>query len=431
MKNIKAICSRSALYIFYGLLAYAPLHIFISILIGANFGGLTLLKVLKDIICLAGFIAVLTSSYSKPWFKSWLSNKLVITIITYGMLTIGLALIRPTDSRAEAIGVTYNLRFLIFFLYGWLLVKHFDPNIVWEKSKKIVLTSSALVIFFGLVQYFILPNNSLTHIGYSRANGVLPAFFIDDKPNLERVMSTLRDPNSLGSYLIIIFSLGIASIYKKKNIITYVFIAATVLCLILTFSRSALIGLVLTVIVFVSLLIKQRLETNLKLLKRAGALTLATMIFLSLVFVAARKTYFVQNVVFHADQSTVLTDPNQLRVQFTKESIDQIIHHPLGSGPGTAGLASIQNRIQGTHLNEDYYLQIGEEVGLVGLVIFLLIIGLISFKLWQINDIDSVALLAALAGLMLTNLLVHIWSNEAVAYTWWGLAGILMAKPKA
>lgn len=141
-----------------------------------------------------------------------------------------------------------------------------------------------------------------------------------------------------------------------------------------------------------------------------------------------RNSYVVQNVVFHADQSTTLEDPNELRLRFIKESIDGVLAVPLGSGPGTAGLASIRNNVQGVQLNENYYLQVATEVGIVGLLLFLAIIVLVARSLngARSNDLFAVALLASFAGLAFTNTLVHIWSNEAVAYTWWGLAGLML-----
>ena len=88
-------------------------------------------------------------------------------------------------------------------------------------------------------------------------------------------------------------------------------------------------------------------------------------------------------------------------------------------------LASIRNNTQGTILNENYYLQIGTEVGIFGLGLFLAILFVVARRLyWLRSNPLALALLASFVGLAVTNLLVHIWSNEAVAYTWWGLAAL-------
>lgn len=426
---------RIARIIFVGLLAYAPLHIFISTVIGANLGGLNLLKVLKDIVALFGFCLMLGISFRQAWFIRWLKQPLVLLIISYGLLTVLLALVRPTDQGAEVLGVTYNLRFLIFFLYGWLLVQWLPAKELVSTSVKAVLWSAGIVVAFGLIQYWFLPNDALTHLGFTKANGVFPAFFIDDKPGLERVMSTVRDPNSLGSYLIIIATLLAATLARaKKNqrMFWAGSLTATGLCLFLTFSRSALLGLVLSLGALVMLLGKDKIKLSKKNLQRLVAVGLGVLLIIIGGLYTARNTYTVQNVVFHADQSTKQEDPNQLRVRFLKESLQTIADHPFGQGPGTAGLASIHNKVQGTKLNEDYYLQIASEVGILGLILFLTILAVVAKQVYAgLHDHPLAYVgLASLAGLLFTNVLVHIWSNEAVAYTWWGLAAITLTKVK-
>ena len=423
---------RCGKYIFLGLLAYAPLHIAISIIIGANIGGLSVLKMFKDLVLVFGFCLVFFSSATKPWFKRWIRQPLVVLIAAYALLTITLALLRPTDQDAELLGVTYNLRFLLFFLYGWLLTQWYTPAPLLKTAVKTVLAVAGIVVAFGLIQYWFLPNDALTHLGFTKANGVFPAFFIDDKPNLERVMSTVRDPNSLGSYMIIIASLLgtlLLKVRKEKRQFIGGALLATVLCLFLTFSRSALLGLLLAGGTIVALVGRKHLAGKLPpvvTLKNAALLGITAGILLAGGLYVARDSYFVQNVIFHADASTVQEDPNQLRVRFAQESLKTIISNPTGLGPGTAGLASIKNQTQGTKLNENYYLQIATEVGVIGLLLFLIILALVGRALYTAShhNIYALALFGAFAGLAFTNLLVHIWSNEAVAYTWWGLAGL-------
>ncbi len=430
--QITNIAKRSSLYIFLGLLAYAPLHILLSTWIGTSFGVLDIAKVFKDGVLVVGFLLALTVSVKQAWFKHVLRDRLVWLIVAYAALTVLLAAIKPTDSDAEVLGVVYNTRFLLFFLYGLLLARLFPAKQLIQTATRVALGAGLIVVVFGIFQYLVLPNDALNHLGYSRANGVLPAFFIDEKPDLERVMSTLRDPNSLGSYLIIIGMLLVAKLTvikrQKQKVLWGLALFLTLLCLWYTFSRSGQLGFILALGVFVLLAQTKLKQTLLRHKKLVGTVLTVLIIVLGFGFVAARNTYLVQNVIFHADQKTVLEDPNQLRVRFWRESAQQIVHNPEGGGPGTAGLASIRNDVQGTVLNENYYLQIGEEVGVVGLFLFLAILSRVVRRLfYQRDSLIALALLASLVGLMFTNFLVHIWSNEAVAYTWWGLAGLVLA----
>ena len=407
------------------LLAYMPLHIFISTWLGTSFGMLEVARVLKDVVLVAGFGLALAASWGQKWFKDLIKDKLIWLIAGYALLTLLLAAVFKTDQDAEILAVVYNLRFLLFFLYGALLVRLFDQKDVAGKAARVVMAVAVPVLLFGIIQYNLLPNDALTHVGYERNNGVLPVFLIDDKPDLERVMSTLRDPNSLGSYIIIIFAIALAYLLKTnnrevKNMAGGIF-GLSLLCLYFTFSRSAWIGALLAAGVALAFNYRSRVNINKKIIAAFAAVAMVGVLSL----VSLHNTYFVQNVIFHADESTVLEDPNQLRTRFWKESLEAAAEQPQGYGPGTAGLASIRND-EKVVLNENYYFQILHEVGVLGLVLFLAILVIVAQRLYKLTSDNPIAaaLLASFAGLAVTNFLVHIWSNEAVAYTWWGLAGL-------
>jgi O-antigen ligase len=423
-----------SVWIWLGLLAYMPLHILLSTWVGSSFDILPLTKAAKDVVLLVGFLLALLAnlvSKNKAW-KHIFRDRLVQLIVAYGLLNLILVLIRPTDADSELLGLVYNTRFFIMFLYGLLLMQLTNAQKLRKQTVITVMGVALPVLIFGIVQYIVLPDSALTHVGYSRANGVLPAFFIDDKPDLERVMSTIRDPNSFGSYLIIIGALSLGLLSKKpkpKKLFTFYFLLSIV-CLWFTFSRSAWLGFGLMVIAYVWLQHKQQISALLRRYKvqvAIFAMLLIPAVYLALTSTALQNSYFVQNVVFHADQSTTLEDPNELRIRFWQESVSGILQEPLGSGPGTAGLASIRNNVQGTELNENYYLQVGSEVGLLGLLLFMAILALTGLRLYRqasTGDVLARVLLASFFGLALTNFLVHIWSNEAVALTWWALAGV-------
>jgi hypothetical protein len=422
--------SKASLWIFIGLLIYMPLHIFLSTWFGTTFKLLDFAKVAKDIVMVIGFALVCLAAIDKKWIKSLASDKLAWLAGGYILLTLLMAALFATDPDAEVLGIVYNLRFLVFFVYAVLLTRRYKPAWLQKNALRAVLGTGLIVMAFGFAQYMWLPDDALARFGYSRDNGVLPVFLIDEKPDLERIMSTLRDPNSLGSYLIIILSISLVYLLKTQNRdlkrIYAGLLALSIICLWFTFSRSAWLGTVVAVGTIALILNKQRFKPRLN--PRLALLIICLVMLLVGGVYAFRDSYFVKNVILHADESTVLEDPNELRIRFWTESIEAGIDRPLGYGPGTAGLASIRNDIQGTVLNENYYLQILHEVGIVGLVLFLSILGLVGYRLYLLTDqnILAISLLAAFVGLALTNFLVHIWANEAVAYTWWGLAGLVI-----
>lgn len=435
MDRIQAYLAKTSGYIFYGLLAYVPLHILLSTWIGTTLGYLEFFKIAKDIALLVGFSAAVFLSYRQAWFARFLRWPLISLIIAYSVYSLLTTLVLQVQADAELLSLLYNLRFLIFFMYAALLARLFDLRTLLRRSLTIVLSVGGLVALFGVVQYVALPDDLLTRFGYSRENGVLPAFFIDNKPDLERVMSTVRDPNSLGSYLLIIGSLFVALLTRSRQtkwrVIAAVGLGLSLACLLLTFSRSAWLGALAATLVFVGAYAyrqqwhkSMRHRTILSLCLVLASISVITV-------VATKESYFVQNVIFHADKSTVLEDPNELRVRFWQEAVVDSQAQPFGHGLGTAGLASIRNTEQGTVLTENYYLQILYEVGVVGLVLFLVILVFVGYLLLRTfmtrDSLFALALFAACVGLLLANFLVHIWANEAVAYTFWGLAGLMLA----
>lgn len=137
-----------------------------------------------------------------------------------------------------------------------------------------------------------------------------------------------------------------------------------------------------------------------------------------------RDQYVVQNVLIHSDENTTSQmDSNAHHIEFAKRGLRGIWREPLGHGPGTAGIVSIQNP-RGGMLIENYYIQIGYEVGVLGLLVFIAIHVLVYRRLLKAHTPLTICLLASFWGYVVVNMLLHAWTNEAVAAQWWLLAGI-------
>jgi hypothetical protein len=148
----------------------------------------------------------------------------------------------------------------------------------------------------------------------------------------------------------------------------------------------------------------------------------------ALVAVTLRHDLRFQNLVLHTQtHSAVPTTSDQNHVSALRAGWRDLRHHPLGDGPGTAGPASIYNN-HPARIAEDYYVQIGQEVGWLGLAMFLLILVGVGYLLWLRRDHPlALSLFASLVGLGFIGLLSHVWTDDTLAYVWWGLAGIAMA----
>ena len=414
------------------LLAYMPFHIFLSQWLSTLTGGLDEWKLAKDVLtaALVSFTVILVWQQRK-------ATRLFNLMVVLGLLYLGLHLllwaVHPAIYKPSALlGIIYNNRLIWFLVIGWGARLLYPKGFELRRVVKLVLIISSIVAFLGVLQYF-LPKDILTHFGYSAARGVKPDFFIDDNPSLPRVMSTLRDPNTLGAYLLLPMAIltGLVLHFKqwRKRLGALGLLALHALAVLLTFSRSAWLAALLVV----ALVVWWQYHTwFMRVLRRFWPVFAIFIVLAGVGSYVARNTYFVKGVIVHSTgKPKAAYDSNGFHILFVENGLRGIAHNPLGHGPGTAGLASIQNP-KGSFLTENYYVQVGYEVGVLGLALFI-VVNVLLYRglLKRSNNQVAVALLASFWGYVLTNMLLHMWSGEAVACQWWLLAGLVVAAPLA
>jgi hypothetical protein len=433
------VMQRVEKYIFWFAIAfivYMPLHIFISQSASLLTGGLDVWKAAKDVLLVISVPFLLYVSYRRGFFKEPFFRRFIILAGLYALLHVFFLLFSNdfTGWYAAIIASVYNVRIFGFFLLGYIVGKSQQRS----KYIKVLVTAAVLISFvvalFGIAQYF-LPKDMLESVGYSVERGVKPMFFIDDKPDLPRVMSTIRDPNKLGAYLIVPMLLVITALLKKqwnrelftrpfKKHVLGVFLLTYSVCMFLSFSRGAVLSLFFALGVYVVLLYGRQ---SLKLLRRFWWIGIVAILLSVATIYAARDTYLFKNIVFHADEATTKADPNEKRLILYEEAIDNITEQPLGYGPGSAGIVSVKSD-SGQILTENYFLQVLHETGIAGLILFGSLLALVAMQLLRYaREPLALVLFASFAGYVFYSLLVHLWSNEAVALQWWLLAGACVA----
>jgi hypothetical protein len=409
-------------------LAYMPFHVFLVQSLSLITGGLDAWKIAKDIVLAVVMLFVICSVWVSG--RATRTFKLLLGVsAAYGLLHVMLWAVHPDIYKQSAlVGLTYNLRLPAFLLlgYGTALMK---PDLLERRTlSKLVLAVAGVVVVLGIAQYF-LPKDILTHLGYSVERGVKPNFFIDDNPLFPRIMSTLRDPNSLGAYLIVPIALATAWMLRLQNVRSRLllgsFVVAAMIAEFLTFSRSALaVALLATVLV----VWWQFREVSLRFARRFWPLLIVFVLIIGVIGYTQRNNKQIAGTVTHAtDKQVGEYDSNDYHLIFIQRGLTGIVRNPFGHGPGTAGLASIQNP-KGSFLTENYYIQIGYEVGVLGLALFVALNVLVWKYLWRSRrSLLAVALLASAVAYVGMNMLLHTWSNEAVACQWWLLAGMAIA----
>lgn len=411
------------------ILLLVPFHAFLTVSLSSIVGHYTALRVWKEVvllvaICLLVYIVAHKQSVIEKIIKTTppLQKLLVVTgLYIFVQLVAGAIVFMRDGVTATALGYAYisNLRFLLFFIVCLIVgFVYKDWLCLWWK--KLLLWPAVVVLVVGLLQLFVLPPDFLRHFGYGM-DTITPFITVDQKPDYIRAQSTLRGPNPLGAYLVVILA-GSAALYfaNRKNKNMLVLFSMTTAILIGTYSRSAWVGAFLALLALGWMLVNGRYRHWLGVGSVVVVVTLCGTVF------ALRDNNLIQNIVFHTDEtSQAQTSSNEDRANALTGGFGDVLSEPLGRGPGTAGPASVYNDSQ-ARLAENYFLQIGQEVGIIGLALFVAICVLVGQLLWRQRTQGSLPkiLLASLVGLTFVNLLSHAWADDTLAYMWWGFAGL-------
>jgi len=328
----------------------------------------------------------------------------------------------------------------------------------------VILVLGGLVSVYGLATLF-LPLEFFRFLGYSDLHSLylpyapLAAFQQLSAMGARRIQSTFSGPNQLGIWLLLPWSAGVVSLFsawfraehpllrfgaqRSRRQIPW-WLLYTVLvgaALFFTYSRTAWVAAAAVVITcIVSNLPWQRALQNIVRLCGLGAMLLVILIVL--------KPHVVLRVASTKDH---------LRKPIA--AVQSILHHPFGEGLGIAGPAS--NRVSDAcvflsegadtswaadrpdlcvftrekqvqpfgractcpRVVENWYLQIGVEMGVLGFFVYLLLICGVFMELAAVSALFLPFLAVSIAALFL-----HAWEGSAIAYTLWILLAVEMRR---
>ena len=413
------------------ILVLLPFHAFLTVWLASAVGHYTLLRLWKEFLLLiistgAFYLLLNDARLRRQILASRLARLIGIYFLLSAVWGVAAYALEKTTFKALSYGLIVNLRFLVFFMAIWVIATKSQ----WLRKTwpKLVLIPAAIVIFTGLLQRFILPYDVLKHFGYS-SETIFPYQTINYDINYPRIMSTLRGANPLGTYLALILSAVTVFFlrYKQKRWLWGTFGGAGLLALFFSYSRGAWIGLGLSGLFLAWLSLKQDNSKRL-FLGILGAFLVAA----SISAYVLRNNSTFENYLFHTnDRSTIVESSNEAHVSAFKDGLDDVLTEPLGRGIGTAGPASIYDDGE-ARIAENYFVQIGQEAGWLGLVLFLAINFLVVRELWfRRSDNLARILFVSFVGLTAINLVSHAWTDDTIAYIWWGLAGVAIATPAA
>lgn len=413
------------------ILVLLPFHAVLTVWAGSNWGHYELFRLWIEIALLVltplALIVVLATTRLR---KFWDSDVLVLISGAYigWQIVLGLWALHAgwVNHTALLVGWATDIRFIAFMLVTWVISTQ-RPWLV-TRWRELLLLPAMFATAFGLLQAFLLPADVLKHVGYGPKT-ILPFEMVDQKAAYARVQSTLRGPNPFGAYLVIIVSALVALVVDIRRrawrVMAVIFLVAAGVALGFTYSRSAYIGTVLGIATAIWLLLGSR-RAKMWALTGAGILTLVG----GAAFMTLRHNDHFENTFFHTDEHSLSAQSsNQVRATALQQGLHDVAGQPFGHGPGSAGPASTHNN-HPSRIAENYYLQVGQESGWLGLGLFVALNVLVVVRLWmQRKEPLAIMLMASFVGLSFVNLLSHAWADDTLGMLWWGFAGIAFSLP--
>ncbi len=341
-------------------------------------------------------------------------------------MTVGFALISLASPSAIAAGLLMNLRFVAIFLLAMLVAASGDRWV--EKVKKwlepwLFVTTIFLAVL-AIAQVTVIPKEFLAQFGYDKNTTIAPYISVDNTDAL-RAFATMRGPNTLGSYLILPLMLAALAMWREpRNLLAGLALGLGSVAMVMTSSRSAWLG------VSVALAVLVVLSEPFKKLLTGTLWLIIPLVSLGFIFLwVAANVPALRLAVFHSSNGDLSLTEGSIdkHWQATVKGATDAWQHPLGQGIGVSGPASFYNTNDTARIPENYFVQLAQEVGIVGLGLFLAICSMIAYKLWQLRkQAWPRVLLASFIGLGVVNLFLHGWSDDPTAMTWWAIAGLFV-----
>lgn len=276
------------------------------------------------------------------------------------------------------------------------------------------------------VVFYVIPEdwtvavlNRLARFDYPGGYGAL-RYIEDDPEGTMRAIGLAVDPNVLGGMMILVGALLAPQLFAKAPIfprwLSLGMLAVTALALYLTYSRSALLGLAAAVGLLAVLKYRRLFLVG----AFGGAL---------LLFLPQTQAYVERLLAGFAGQDLA----TQMRFGEYQDALTLIARYPL-FGVGFTGVPDIDLYLGVSML----YLIMAENMGLVGLGVFLFVIGVfasVALAGWRRGvepAMEGILLgtLGAVAGALVSGIFDHYWFNMTYPHMtvlFWLFLGLAMA----
>jgi len=369
--------------------------------------------------------------------RRWVLPKLDILDYLIGSYIGYLVVITMVNGLGLA-SLVYGGRYDFEFLIAFLIAKHGSSLLVGSVSQylKIFLLSASIALFAGLLVRFVFHETILIHFGFSpnlsnwSFGGTPPIYHGIDGARVKRFQGIFDGPNPAAYFIIVYLGLLVHYFRTKKEYHFLIGIWSIVLLglVFLTYSRSALIGIVLGCLALVVF----SLRTIWRKYKKESLFVVLFFFVLSGLFYL-RYEGTIDRIILRSGSS-------QGHFDRAMTGIERFREHPMGQGLGTAGPAYryvvklSENPIYGGEIKntEDYYIpeswyiQQLVEGGIVAFVLFCAIMGTIAWLIFPLSP----TLFASFVAVLSMNLFLHSFESVYISLILFLILGLFVGKRK-
>jgi len=310
----------------------------------------------------------------------FVGTPLGLPIAVFALLAVGAFVFGLAHAPLEPYDLRHFAEILLSVALFFLVVNTVRDEGRLRRVARALLLCAFVVAVLGIVLYAVAAYisddlviralSALARLGYPAGPGVLR--YIRDDPELSmRATSTSVDPNVLGSLLSLTLCIGVVQLFARRPLIRRRYLAPMMgvmaLCLGLTISRGSLVGVGAALAVVATL--------------RYRKLWLILLVALVLLLVLPQTQDYVVHFVAGLRGEDLAT---QMRFGEYKDAFILIGRYPW-LGVGFAGSPDIDTYIGVSNV----YLLIAEEMGLVGLTSFLVVMIVFFARFWRTRALAS------------------------------------------
>lgn len=238
-----------------------------------------------------------------------------------------------------------------------------------------------------------------------------------------RVGSLINDFHTLAFLMLIPLGLGLERLSARRlSLFEGIGTFAAALALLLSLTRASILGGVLVVALALVLAARRHAPGRIRLVLIVFIGAIAIMPIAAQTHVAARLLSL---------NNTNETDNSQ-HISRSKAAWDALMRQPLGRGLGTNLVTGARYNATGALVAEDYYLQVGNELGMPEMIVFVLLLAVLLVRLGiasvRAGPAETMAggLLIAGCGLTLGGFFLHDWGSYEVSLGFFGLAAVAL-----